>query len=47
LFKNLKKAGKLILAENGKQPASANVISIGRLLKKTASENHVSKGGFL
>jgi hypothetical protein len=29
LFENLKKAGKLILAGNGKQTASANIISTG------------------
>jgi hypothetical protein len=31
----------------GKQTDSANVISIGELLKKTASDNNVSTGVFL
>jgi hypothetical protein len=46
--KNLfeKKAGKLILAGNVKQPANANVIFTGGCLK-TACENLVSTGGFL
>jgi hypothetical protein len=47
LFENLKKAGKLIMAGNIKQPASANVISTDGLLKKTASGNLVSTCGFL
>jgi hypothetical protein len=37
---------KLILAGNVKQPASANVISTGGLLKKIDSENLVYTGGF-
>ena len=36
-----------MLAGNGKQTASANVISTGELLKKTASDNNVSIGVFL
>jgi hypothetical protein len=32
---------------NGKQTASANIISTGELLKKTASDNNVSTGVFL
>jgi hypothetical protein len=46
-LKNWKKAGKLILAGNGKQTASANVIFTGELLKKTASDNNVSTGVLL
>ena len=47
MFENLKKAEKPMLAGNGKQTISANVIFTSELLKKTASENHVSTGGFL
>ena len=36
-----------MLAGNGKQTASANVIYTGGLLKKTASDNNVSTGGVL
>ena len=32
---------------NGKQTVSANIISTGELLKKTASDNNVSIGVFL
>jgi hypothetical protein len=39
--------GKLILAGNGKQPEFGFNTSTGGLLKKTATENHVSTGGFL
>jgi hypothetical protein len=46
LFENLKKAGKFILAGNGKETASANNFH-RRASKKTASDKHVSTGGFL
>jgi hypothetical protein len=44
LFENLKKGRKTYTDGNGKQTASATVIYIGGLLKKTASDNHVSTG---